>query len=340
MTNDKDPHERDTDEFAAIKHAVHWLGAIYSSEVFFLFGLPLLLVHQPSFDAVTSSKAPLSFRQKIQRWWKSISDRKHREKFLLTGSSDYSYAKFAVLMVFLTVVGSAFKLTALGLITTEAAEIKSTTTSQFKDYTDIVFKWENGRWFVAAVVVHFVQYLVHLYHLAECIVSSTEARREDAILNLPMYAFAHLSIVNFSLDLPGSFIANVRLTNSIVILINIVGISMLFFLWFAEKPISECWGCYPPWFNINEYKYGPCPAFLSKHNPENALAAVCTDVNGARCDTEATRWTATLAHAWSIARILLFTSGSFYIWSIPTKVEYYSTKYRMALRIADKIRRD
>lgn len=105
---------------------------------------------------------------------------------------------------------------------------------------------------------------------------------------------------------------------------------MFAFLVLAEEPMSEAWGCYPSWYSIDQLDFGMCPAFLHKNNPESALAPVCTAVTGAECDGEAARWSATLNHAFSVARIMLFISLTFYAWSIPLKIDYYALKYREA----------
>lgn len=55
-TDDPDAMTLTRAEFATIKHAVHWLGTVYSSEVFFLFGFPLLLVALPTFKIEGPSK--------------------------------------------------------------------------------------------------------------------------------------------------------------------------------------------------------------------------------------------------------------------------------------------
>lgn len=102
--------------------------------------------------------------------------------------------------------------------------------------------------------------------------------------------------------------------------------SMFVFLVMAEEPISEAWGCYPSWTGINGLKYGLCPAWLNKYDPESPLAPVCTAVTGAECQTEGARWSATLNHAFTVARSMLFISLTLYVWSVPTKIDYYSLR--------------
>lgn len=90
--------------------------------------------------------------------------------------------------------------------------------------------------------------------------------------------------------------------------------------------------------SYEQYDFGLCPAYLSQHNPEVALAPVCTAVDGAVCDAEVTRWSDVMQHAWGISKILLFISFIVYAFSIPAKVEYYDIRYREAIAIAEKTR--
>lgn len=179
---------------------------------------------------------------------------------------------------------------------------------------------------VAAVAVHFVQYAVHRAHLIACAAGASE-RSKDAIIQPWAYWLGHLSIINFALDLPGLGIPDVKLSNRIIIIINLAAVSMFAFLIFAEEPFSEAWGCYPPWYSIEQFDFGLCPAWLSRSDPESPLAPVCTAVQGAECENETARWSATMNHAFTAARTMLFISGALYLFGIPLKIEYYTLKY-------------
>jgi len=302
-------------QFAAIKHSVHWLMTIYTSEVFFLLGLPLFLIKPPSFLA--DPGPGISFSKRLAHWWEVVNDRSKRRAFL-TESSEHIYNRFAWMQLILFLIGSVFRMTAFSLILTRESHINSTKTEVLHDSLETATEWSSGRFLLIAFLIHTLQYLTHLYHLAHNIAANNHV--EESVINFPMYALAHISIVNFCIDLPGLVIPDVRLTNVSIILINIVAVSMYVFLLMAEEPMIQGWGCYPPWSNINDLKDGLCPAYLSLHNPENALAPVCT-IPGARCDTFQAQWSATMSTAFVTARTMLSISFGLYLWSIPTKVE-------------------
>ena len=325
-------------QFAAIKHSVHWLMTIYTSEVFFILGLPIFLISPPSYDMDPEPGPGITAR--FKRWFNVVNDRTARRAFLAE-SSERLYDRFAWFQLILFLIGSVFRMTAFSLILTKIASTTPSETEVVHDVVESATEWNSGQFLLVAFLIHALQYLVHLYHLAHNIAANN--RVEDSIINATAYIAAHvrrspparppfavvshhpavfqISIVNFCVDLPGWMIRDVRVTNVAIILINIVAVSMYAFLLLAEEPMLKGWGCYPPWSGIDDLDVGLCPAYLSQHNPENALAPVCT-TPGARCQTFSANWSTTMNHAFVVARTMLSISFGLYLWSIPTKIEY------------------
>jgi hypothetical protein len=109
---------------------------------------------------------------------------------------------------------------------------------------------------------------------------------------------------------------------------------MLLFLVLAEEPMIQAWGCYPSSYSIGQLDDGLCPAFLHRFNPETSLSPVCTRVQGSFCGGENLAWSATFSHGKTIARSLVSVSFTLYMWSVPTKIEYYALMHARGLTLA------
>jgi hypothetical protein len=177
---------------------------------------------------------------------------------------------------------------------------------------------------LASLVVHGIAYFHHKFHLMHELVSGSnpEAARVKPIL----FKIAHLSIVNFSIDIPGIPVKSVAVNRYIITVLNLISMLMLLVV-IDERPMVDCWGCYAPGTSIADLKYGPCPAFSD--NPEHALNPVC-DEPGVECDTADARWKTMLTATANQVRVLLSVSFAIYVLSMVEKEKYYAYRYDSA----------
>jgi hypothetical protein len=90
-----------------------------------------------------------------------------------------------------------------------------------------------------------------------------------------------------------------------------------------------------------DYDEGLCPAFLSRTNPEAALAPVCTSVRGAQCDRAEATFRVHISHMWAIAQLLVTVSFfGIYLMSLPGKIQYFRDMFKFALNVRSTIKKD
>lgn len=83
---------------------------------------------------------------------------------------------------------------------------------------------------------------------------------------------AYVSIVNWSVDLPGiSLLLRgepiSKVPTVLIILLNVVCGTLLTFIELAVTPLQHAWGCYPPGSTLSDYKWGVCPRFTGSSEP-------------------------------------------------------------------------
>ena len=104
----------------------------------------------------------------------------------------------------------------------QEADIEADAATAPREITHTAFSGPKLKVLYAALAVHFVQYAVHRYHLINCVPSSSEERAAEAELKPWAYWLAHVSIINFSIDFPGLMMPDVKFSNTLIILINLV----------------------------------------------------------------------------------------------------------------------
>ena len=83
---------------------------------------------------------------------------------------------------------------------------------------------------------------------------------------------AYISIVNWSVDLPGISMLMAgkpisRIPTIVILILNVVAGGILAFVELAVTPIRNAWGCYPPGSSLRDLKYGVCPKFHDHTEP-------------------------------------------------------------------------
>lgn len=271
---------------AAESRALTWIRTIYFSEVSFLFHLPLFLEISAEKDSDVHRPRP---------WF-----------------------QFIIFCV-------RFILNLIGLIYALLESRHQTLWSEHLDVILVNLFSSRIQWycFAASGVLYFLSYVHQRFHLGAVL---RQNAGQDPPLRVPvlLYWVAHISLINFSLDLPARGIPVVNITHFLVVAINIVAILAILFVVFLEEPFAKTWGCYPYYDTIYDYKYGPCPAYFG--TPESSAC----DQPGVRCGTGAAKAHGEFTHILVFAQTLLAVSFALYIISVQPKVDYIQSEIRRA----------
>jgi len=127
------------------------------------------------------------------------------------------------------------------------------------------------------------------------------------------YGLANISLVNFSIDIPGLLLKNRIWTTWVVIAINLFAGIVFVFCAFAEEPIQKAWGCYPPGSTAYDLVYGVCPEFKS----DDGLPTPVCDQRGVFCyQTHPKPFNTTVA----ITGQVVAAGAAIYVLSIKNKI--------------------
>lgn len=177
-------------------------------------------------------------------------------------------------------------------------------------------------------ILYLFSYLHQRYHLINF---ERHAQIQDQVLTLPskLYWLSHVSIINFSLDLPGFVVPDVKISHIIICCINITAAGILIFTLFAIEPFQKAWGCYPHYDNYRDYDYGMCPGFFS--NDQARLQPVC-DQPGVRCGKGLVQANDFFNKELTICHTMLSVSFALYMLSITVKLDYFRVALDTATR--------
>jgi hypothetical protein len=138
-----------------------------------------------------------------------------------------------------------------------------------------------------------------------------------------LYLLAHLSILNFMLDVPGRRVPTVKISHSFLIVFNTLLSIYMFVLATAVTPIREAWRCYRPehFDSIEDYNFGICP-------PPDKTTAICSDHAGITCPTtgEPSYSEAVWSTEMHYALNFILASGAVYLGSLKPKLLYWQLK--------------
>lgn len=281
-------------------HSVKWLTALYTSEFFFLFHLPIFVELPIGAQKIPSKEAF------------SLISREQRTAYLRSGYSPPS--QWFQIVIF--GLRSALNLACLVLIFYDLRKSKIWDGSDLHEVTEVFtgFKASIGWYlFLASLGLYGISYCHQRYHLAY------EESRNPGSVVVPqkLYWLSHLSVFNFSLDFPAAAVPSVQVTRALVCILNIIALIIVAFVTLFEERFIKAWGCYPPDTSIGDYKYGICPAFYDR-----PYMPVCTQP-GIRCGREDESAHAAFQHSLMIAQMLLSVSVTFYILSVSPKLTYW-----------------
>jgi hypothetical protein len=300
-----------------------WLQAIYTSEVFFLTGAPFMMLPVSPLKEATLMSRPLSKR--VQMASAAMSSQESRSNHLYNSHADnHIYYNFYWTQAAIFVVRAGLNAAAFGLILKPVPEIQSNEERAYElVYKTITTGTEThiGWWLIlGSLILHFLAYASHRLYLIRSFLQDPTASDGPAVLPHKMYTVAHISILNFLLDLPGYHTLSTRFLRYVIVALNLTATLILVFYLFVLENFVLAWGCYPRGTSLGDFRFGVCPGYW--RDPDHYYAPVC-DSPGARCGEEEIRDNQMFSHELGITSGLVAFSFSLYIISIPQKVTYY-----------------
>lgn len=295
------------------RESISWLLSLYTSEVFFLFHLPLF-VEIPYRTPVETTSSTYS-----------LSNRLERAAFIRDGY--HQPRPWFQLLIF--VLRSILNLLFLIYVTIDLKMSKLWTLEEPHHVFDI-FKGHNGQMGLFCLLLSAGLYVLSYIHLRFHLIHVESKSPGSVVIPEKLYWLSHFSIINFSLDLPAASVPSVRLSRLLVCVLNIIAIGIIVFVAVFEKQFIDAWQCYPEGTGVKDLKYGLCPAFLGvKTSP------IC-DQPGIRCGRETNRYDSTFSSTITLCRHILCVSLAVYIVSITPKIQYWKTLHDSSVIRAER----
>lgn len=107
-------------------------------------------------------------------------------------------------------------------------------------------------------------------------------RARPCVVQPVLFGIAHLSVINFLLDLPGRGIPSQRRSHLLLVAVNLVGGLILVVTAVTATPLRNAWGCYAPEYvqTVKDYNRGICP------DDHSSSANICTERPYTNCEEE------------------------------------------------------
>ena len=105
-------------------------------------------------------------------------------------------------------------------------------------------------------------------------------RQKPHPLQPVLYGTAHVSLLNFLLDLPGRHVPTVKRSHALLVIVNFIAGLTLFITYATATPLQEAWGCYQPSLinSLRDYDRGLCPG------DPTSTANICTERPYTNCE--------------------------------------------------------
>lgn len=311
-----------------------WLTTVYTSEICFLFHLPIIFALDPQFmrpESITT-KSPYkatTLSERFQMKWQFMKqlftlfflrEHKERTKFLYR---QRTLGLFLPLEITIFLVRGVLNTTAIYYIcyNLDAAVDKSTNVI----IDSILFTKEARQgwmFFMYSLIPWLISYVIHRYHIAHYHIP----------IYPTLYRMAHWSPFNFSLDLPGWAISTVRIQHYFIVATNLFLVPYFLYAIYATIPLILAWACYMisySYFDINGYKFGMCPAIYSSDTAR--LQPVCTQPY-ARCGQGITLKRREYDHLWHFVLHCLIILAVVYDTTITPKIQYYQNSLSASMQ--------
>lgn len=119
-----------------------------------------------------------------------------------------------------------------------------------------------------------------LYLIAYALHVTQRSRLKVHVVQPVLYGTAHVSVLNFLLDLPGRYVPTVKRSHTILVIVNLIAGLTLFLTHASAKPLQEAWGCYQPALisSLRDYNRGMCPG------DPTSTANICTERPYTNCE--------------------------------------------------------
>jgi hypothetical protein len=318
--------------------STRWIVPVFTSELFFLFRLPILLIPALPADMIDALvETQLSgARSRFDggnrsEWWATIRSEQARRAALYTRPTLRKYINMVSIHTALAIIGLVLNIIWLAMWWAAISHVTPATSradhSALRHYVDQTLEaitntrlGHTGSWFLmVSVILYFVQYAHYRHHLVR--LATHYPGHPDTLLPRYIYILAHFSVINYVFDIPDIDVPTTKLSRIIIMTINLVAGSILAVALIIEEPFTEAWGCYPPGTSYVDLDSGMCPRFLD--NPQDVLPPVCT-VPGAECGQEVVRWKHELSDSVHQAQMAV-TIGVFVylILTIDSRIRFY-----------------
>jgi hypothetical protein len=323
--------------------ATRWVVPIFSSEIFFLFRLPILLIPVLPPEMINAlvdmrggdGRESSSFRDSIS------SDEKRREALYARPSvgkylnMSTVHTAFAVIGLVLNTVWLALWWVAIKGVTPATSRDDHSALRHYIDQTLGAILYTKlghaGSWvLLSSVILYFFQFR-HYKHYIVRLAMHYPGHRESQ-LPRHLYILSHVSVVNFLFDIPDINLPTTRLTAFLVRTINLyAGLTLSWTLVFIQA-LTEAFGCYLPGTPYYKLNSGLCPRFLN--NPQDVLPPAC-EAPGSICGSEEVRWKTILAYELHYAFLTLVVSFSIYlVLSVGTRMRFFHTSSRFLVDLS------
>lgn len=324
-----------------------WLFPVFTSEISFLFRLPIFLVPVLPADMVVLAQTQNYLKSTAFRvnneWTEAVSAYEKRQAALYARPTLRKYVNFATVHTVFAILGLVLNFIWLVLwwvaLENIAPFADASSHSAKRHYinqsVNALFHTHPGRagsWILlASVLLYIVQYLHHRHHLVR--LALHHPGHPETRLPRHLYILTHLSIINFLLDIPDINVPTSRFTRVFVVTANIIAGSVFVVAFVLQQPMTEAWGCYAPGTPYTGLKYGLCPRFLD--DPQNVLPPVC-DQTGVECGDGVARWKDMFVHDIHVAYIVLVVSFIVYLpLTLDNRIRFYRSATRFQMLISE-----
>lgn len=306
-------------------NATRWLLTLYTSELSFLFHLPIFLVPILPVD----DYYPSSMNEKLGMIKNNIRSAESRKKVLQQRPTTQTWFNFSIVHTCICIIRLLLNSIGTILIWMSLDTIAPAVTSgddqkniEYVSQTLHALHHSNtaklgGYMFLASLGLWLLAYAHHRYHLIRVMKHTPEKVRFPRYL----YTICHVGLFNFFLDIPDINIPVTFLTKWVIRGLNVIAGNVFVFVYTIERLMTFAWGCYPTHTTIYGYKYGVCPRYLN--NPQNVLSSVC-DQDGVVCGNENIEWRSLYTHTIHLCGMLvLYSFILYFILTLDTRIRYY-----------------
>lgn len=332
--------------------ATRWILVIFSSEVSFLFRLPVFLIPTLPEEVINDginfklqNRQKRFFNNEEDSFFDLVSSDKKRHDALYKKPTHRKYLNMVTVQIVLSLLGLGINIVwwffwwlAVQKVTPYADRDKHNALKMYTDETlHAITSSRAGHYgtymMMVSIFLYFLQYIHYRHYLVRLAIHYPN--HSQVKLNRRMYILSHISLFNFILDVPDINVPTTKLSAAITrTLVLVAGLIFVFTFMFLE-PLTMAYGCYSPLSTYKDIIYGLCPAFFSNNDPQQQITTVC-DQKGVMCGSERMLWKTQLAYELHYAKLVLFAAFTLYsILTIETRILFYNTARRFLYDVSE-----